>query len=272
MNKINLIKVPLFMGGLGKTNGVFRAPDTIINFFNDRYFNNDKKIEIIDVEIDNSNCSFSYNNIYEQINKLIKSNLDYFNVVLGGDHSITYSSFKAFSENYNNSGIIIFDAHPDLMFYTDIHTHEDYLRKLIDDKHLKKENIILIGIRNIDPIERDFLKNNNIKYFTPEDIFNLGIETICDELMAKAKTFDNLYISIDIDVLDPSFCPGTNYLEPFGLSTNELLYFLRRLKFLNKIRMFDIVEVDPKIDFNNITSITAAKILSYILNNDKKIY
>ena len=76
-----------------------------------------------------------------------------------------------------------------------------------------------------------------------------------------AKNFDNLYISIDIDVIDPAFAPGTGYIEPAGLTSREFLYFLHRLKNLKNIRGYDIVEINPKKDINNLTTKLGAKIL-----------
>lgn len=269
MNKINILKVPFSKGGLGKTEGTYKAPDLIINFFNNLYLkeNQKKSLNITEVKIDNSNVSVSYDNIFLNVNDLIKNNGNNLNIVLGGDHSITYPCFKSFFKNYENAGIIIFDAHPDLMNYTTIHTHEDYLRKLIEDNYLKKENIVLIGIRNIHSIEKEYLIKNKIKYYSYENIFNLGIENICDEVMTKARCWSNLYISIDIDALDPSICPATNYPEPGGLNINEFFYFIKRLKFLKKLKMLDIVEVDPTKDLNDITSITAAKIIDKFITS-----
>ena len=87
-----------------------------------------------------------------------------------------------------------------------------------------------------------------------------GIRNICDAVMESAKDFDGLYISIDIDSVDPAFAPGTGYPEPAGLSSRELLYFIHRLKKLKNLKAVDIVEVNPEKDLNDITSRLAAKL------------
>ena len=83
--------------------------------------------------------------------------------------------------------------------------------------------------------------------------------------MEIANTFSELYISIDIDVLDPCYAPGTGYLEPAGLSTLELIYSLKKLKILKNLRRVDLVEVNPEKDTNNLTINTAKKILKVFI-------
>ena len=87
-----------------------------------------------------------------------------------------------------------------------------------------------------------------------------GIRNICDALMESAKNFDGLYVSFDIDAVDPAFAPGTGYPEPGGLTSRELFYFVHRLKNLKNLKAFDIVEVNPEKDINDITSRLAAKL------------
>ena len=82
--------------------------------------------------------------------------------------------------------------------------------------------------------------------------------------MSVAKNFEAMYISIDIDSVDPAFAPGTGYIEPAGLTSRELLYFLSRLLLLKNFRMADLVEVNPDKDFKNLTVKLAAKIIAEI--------
>jgi len=89
-----------------------------------------------------------------------------------------------------------------------------------------------------------------------------NLEDSCDGIMEFSKNKE-LYVSIDVRVIDPAFAPGTGYPEPGGLSTRELLFFIHKLKLLN-ISSWDIVEVNPDKDINNITSKTAAKLVKEI--------
>ncbi|MGM5482746.1 MAG: arginase family protein [Nanobdellota archaeon] len=256
---MRLIKVPYGEGGLGKTLDTQNAPPHIIDELENIYLNekgSNSKFKILEVEIEKNSPRDNYSRI---TNTCAGKNF----IAIGGDHSITYPCSSAFL-NYN-SGMIIFDAHPDLMDYTDVPSHEDYLRMLVDKEYINPENVILVGIRNPHENEIKYLKEKGIKYFTAKQIFNNGIVNICDGVMTSLRYCQDLYISIDIDVLDPGFAPGTVNAEPGGISTRELLYFLSRLKYLNKSYSADIVEVSPAIDINNITCRTAAKLIKELL-------
>ncbi len=231
------VKVPYSRGSLGKNNGCEKAPNLLVDG------------EII--QVDNSNIDLTMENISH-------AKGDFF---IGGDHSITYGSFKGFAKEFSNPGIIVFDAHPDLEVSTNSVTHEDYLSKLIEDGILKKENVILVGIRNISRNELKFLSGMN--YFTMERIFR-NEEDICDSVMELALKFDGLYLSIDIDVLDPAFAPGTGYLEVGGMGVNELLYFLKRLRKLRNLKRIDLVEINPDKDINGVTIKTGRKIIEVL--------
>ncbi len=245
-----IVKIPFSAGSLGKNEGCEKAPDEIL-----------KEIEadIDSVKVDKFNFDETFKNIYEKI-KIIKDKF----FILGGDHSITYSSFKAFSEGYKNSGLVVFDAHPDCEISTKTISHEDYLRNLIDDGLLKKENVILIGVRKFSKTEINYVKEKGIKYFTPKTL-NYGLDDFCDMLMEDIRRFDGVYLSIDIDVVDPGFAPGTGYLEPGGISSRELLFILERIKVLKNIQAIDLVEINPEKDVNNMTVLLGQKILSEFL-------
>ena len=208
--------------------------------------------EIDEIKVIITNSEETNNNIYNQAKEILEQNIK--PLFLGGDHSITLPIMKAFREIYpQNPGIIIFDAHCDSLNDEDL---IPYLAKII-----KKENVILVGNRTWNKDEFEFIKSNKIKYFSMKEIAQEGIHEISDAIMSVAKNFKDLYISIDIDVLDPAFAPGTGYIEPGGLTTRELLFFLHRLKKLKNIKAYDLVEINPKKDINNMTSKVGAKIL-----------
>ncbi|MBI2670966.1 arginase family protein [Candidatus Woesearchaeota archaeon] len=184
-----------------------------------------------------------------------------FTVFVGGDHSITYACFKAISMKHKNCGLVIFDAHPDCYKNFNYPVHEDWLKFLIEEKVIRNDQIILIGIRNPDIKEIEFLKDNKIKFFTMKNV-DSNKEDFCDLIMESCRNFESLYISIDIDVVDPAFAPGTGYLEPGGFSSRELIHYVQRLKLLKNLRAIDLVEVNPKKDINNMTSKLAARLIA----------
>ena len=213
-----------------------------------------------EVKIVEGNIGETNANIYSKALEILKNNTR--PLFLGGDHSITRSIVKAFAEIYTkNPGIVIFDAHPDCNNNIMPQGQEDLLCHLVNQNIIKKENIILIGTRSWTKEEIDFIKKNKIKHFAMKEIAREGIHEISESLMTVAKNFSDLYISIDIDVLDPVFAPGTDYTEPGGLTTRELLFFLHRLKRLQNLKAYDLVEINPNKDINNITSKVGAKIL-----------
>ncbi|MBN1645172.1 arginase family protein [Candidatus Woesearchaeota archaeon] len=254
---MRLIKIPFSKGSLGKSEGCKYGPDKIAELTKEFWFSEDKTLPVFDVEqigVDQNNISLTHDNIFKKISE-IKTNF----IALGGDHSITYSTFKAFAQNFKNPGIIVFDAHPDLMPPNNL-DHETYLRKLIEDGIVKKENVILIALRNWDDEEYKYIQNNRLKVYPMKNICMEGIANICDAVMSVAKDFDGLYLSLDIDSVDPAFAPGTGFTEPAGLASRELFYFIHRIKLLKNLKAIDIVEVNPEKDFNDMTSRLAAKL------------
>ena len=252
-----VIKIKSSQGGLGKADGAELAPDKVEEQLKDLFASEDGKVhefEFDSVEVVNSNIEETNSAIYSKAKKVEKV------IFLGGDHSITYPLVKAFSEKFSNCGIVIFDAHPDAENDFMPPSQEDLLPAMVNQNLIKKENIILVGTRNWDKNEIEFLKENGIRYFNMKKISN-GFKEVAEELVELSKKIENLYISIDIDVLDPAFAPGTGYCEPGGLTTRQLLYLLGKLKEVGNIRAVDIMEINPKKDVNDMTSKIGAKLL-----------
>ncbi len=256
---MKIIKVPLNAGGLSKKKGVEKAPDEIVKNLKNFYLKETGILPFFnfeEIKLDNSNIETSNKNIYNHVNELMMPA-----VLIGGDHSLTYSAFKGFSKKYDNPGLLVFDAHLDCENNFSPPTHEDYLRVLIEEGHLKKENVIVIGVRNIHSNELEFARNSKIKIYSMNEFTSNGKRETADAIMSVMRKFDGLYISVDIDVLDPAFAPGTGYIEPGGMTTRELLYFIQRLKNLKNIEVWDIVEVNPDKDVNKLTTKSAAKLV-----------
>ena len=249
---MRILKIPYNAGGLSKKNGVEQAPGRILDLLKEVFLREDGLLpvfDILDVKVENDNIEQSQKSIMQAVS-------DYPFIALGGDHSITKPLFTGFSEG--NSGMIVFDAHPDLCEGKD--SHEDYLRNLIEDGILKPQNLILVGIRNIFSQEQEFIKKHRLNTFNMREISMRGIKEVSEAVMSVARHWDKLYVSIDIDVLDPAFAPGTGHAEPGGMTSRELIYFIQRLKILKNFRAADIVEVNPLLDMADMTSKMAAKL------------
>jgi len=179
---------------------------------------------------------------------------DHTPAVLGGEHTISYATFKAVPKD---SALIIFDAHADLRDeFADIKfSHTTWLRRLIEDR--SDMNVIHIGLRAATREEMSYLTKEKIKTISTKTILTTSkSEKILEDSL---KDFKSVYVSIDMDVLDPAYAPGVGNPEASGISTSKLLEFLYVLKG-KKICGFDLVEVTPLYD-NGISAIVAAKIM-----------
>jgi formiminoglutamase len=260
---MRIIGIPA-LNGLGKTVGTEQAPKAVVEKLKEEIFLNENGFkpvwEFEQLAVDNFNIGETNRRIEERLN-----NCEEIPLIIGGDHSITYSCFKAFSRKFRNVGLVVFDAHPDVENSFSPPTHEDYLRMLIEEGFVRAENVVLVGTRSFDSNERDFLKGNRVQNFPMRLIAQEGISDACESVMELAKNCGAVYVSIDIDVIDPAFAPGTGYIEPGGLTSREFLYFLNRLKNLKNLRAFDVVEINPTKDVAGMTVKLGAKIVGEIL-------
>lgn len=260
---MKLITIPTAMGSMGKCNT--EGPEEILNSLKQLYLNEDGKethFDIVPVSCPQDNLEETNKNISETIKKITERF-----IALGGDHSITYPIVKAVQENsrafgLSDAGIVIFDAHADVMDNFAPPTHEDYLRVLIEEGIVNPAQVILIGLRNIDVQEMSYLKEKNIRYFTMKQLFEEGTEHIADTITETINSWKGgFYLSIDIDAIDPAYAPGTGYCEPGGLSSREFLYILSRIKRCKGMVASDLVEINSAKDEGNKTCFLGAKIL-----------
>jgi len=258
-----LVKAPI-LNALYRTEGCELAPDKIIGQLKDIFTNEEGKplnFKIDEVKPNKLDIEESYSWLSKKASEVFS--LQEFPVFLGGDHSITFPIVNEFRKKFSNPGLIIFDAHADAMQEFKPATHEDLLRALISSGFPAK-NMIVVGVRNIHPDEKEFMLKHKINRFTAREIFD-NINAACDALTESARKFDAIYVSVDIDVLDPAFAPATGYLEPAGLSSRELIYMLQRLKLSKNLRAADIVEINPTKDINDMTSKLGAKIIAELI-------
>lgn len=257
---MKLIKVP-FINGLSKTKGCDKAPDAIIQKLRDIWSKEqdyEKKFDISEIKVNNSNVEESEKKIFQGAAKEFSDNER--KIFIGGDHSASFNLVNAFNSKFKKAGLIVLDAHADCMEPMKEPTHEEWLRAVIE-KGFNPKNIILIGLRNVYPLEFDFLKEKKINCFWMNEIFS-EFEKSCDMITELARKFDSLYLSIDIDIVDSAFAPGTGFIEPGGFTSREFLYLIHRLSLLKNIKVVDIIEVNPEKDLNEMTVRLAAKVIT----------
>ncbi len=172
---------------------------------------------------------------------------------LGGDHSVTYPVLRAIGKRIPGITLVHFDAHPDL--YADYegnpHSHASPFARICEDKLVQR--LVQIGIRTLNDHQRSQAEKYGVEIFEMRNLPD----------PAALKLTGPLYISFDLDVLDPAFAPGISHWEPGGLTTREAIRYLHALP--APIIGADLVEFNPARDSSGLTAIVAAKILKELL-------
>lgn len=172
---------------------------------------------------------------------------------LGGDHSITYPILRAVARAHPGLTILHIDAHPDLYDELDgnRHSHACPFARIMEEGLTAR--LVQVGIRTINPLQREQIKR-------------FGVETIemRNWSFERLPHFEGpLYVSLDLDALDPAFAPGVSHHEPGGFSTREALRIIQSLTV--PVVGADIVELNPLADVNAMTAMVAAKLLKEIV-------
>jgi len=173
-------------------------------------------------------------------------------IALGGDHSITYPIVKAFARKFPELSILHFDAHPDIYdeFQGNRYSHACPFARIMEEKLVKR--LVQVGIRTATTHQREQIKK-----------FGLEVVEMRDWKHGLAFEFDTpVYISFDVDALDPAFAPGVSHREPGGLSTRQAVDLIQRIK--GRIVGADIVEFNPRMDPLHVTGTVCAKLLKEI--------
>lgn len=195
--------------------------------------------------------------IYEDAKQIVDDGK--FPIMIGGEHSLTYAPVKACydaCDEKDDFAVLVLDAHFDLR--TDFrglkNNHACVSRHIIDNITKK---YVSIGIRSGPREEWEHAKKEGIKFYSNDDVFEMGIKEIIKETKEYLNS-DHIYLSLDMDAIDPAFCPGLGTPEPFGMTDREVREVLRA--FAPKTIGFDVVEIAPEYD-NGQSAILATKLM-----------
>ena len=181
-------------------------------------------------------------------------------ITIGGDHSITWPAATAVAEakGFGNVGLVHFDAHADTAEIIDgnLASHGTPMRRLIESGAIPGTHFVQVGLRGYWPPKDvfDWMRAQGMRWHTMDEIWQRGFKAVMDNAVNEAlSAADHLYISIDVDSLDPAFAPGTGTPEPGGLLSSDLLRIVRRLCLEHDVVGIDIVEVAPAYDVSDLT-------------------
>jgi agmatinase len=188
-----------------------------------------------------------------------------FALFLGGDHSVTIPLHRAFAEVVNAPwGIIHIDAHTDLMDSYMGHpwSHACTARRALELPGMSPDRLSFFGIRSFEEHELVFLEENpSVGLYSARWMHRNGVDAAATEAIRRMAGLEPIYLTLDIDCLDPAYAPGTGTPEAGGLTTRDLMEFLRLLFAALPIRVMDVVEIAPPLDSSDITTVAALKLL-----------
>jgi agmatinase len=180
-------------------------------------------------------------------------------IMIGGDHSLSTEAVQAVSNAIGEKlSILYFDAHPDFVSST-----TNYYGSVLTDsiQSLNFRKSMLIGTRAAEPEELENAKKVGLRIINPLEIVEMGVKRVAQMIRARTRG-SKVYVSVDLDCLDPAFAPGVSVPSPGGLSSTDLIYLLNKTISTGNIVAIDIVELAPDYDISNTTAMLAARIMS----------
>ena len=189
-------------------------------------------------------------------------------VVLGGDHSVASADVLGIAKHRGMGKIsmIHFDAHADTgdLQFGALVGHGTPMRRLIDSGAVRGDRFLQLGLRGYWPDNEtlNWMRDQGMRSYEMTEIHHRGMKAVLDESFATlTKDCDGVFLSVDIDVVDPGMAPGTGTPEPGGMTSRELLEAVRRICFELPVVGIDVVEVCPAFDSADITAILANRVV-----------
>ena len=193
-------------------------------------------------------------NIYDKISASSKIPIS-----IGGDHSISRQIINALAKRHGKISLVYFDAHPDFVSST-----TNYYGSVVNDvlSNIEIASSVQIGIRTPEQEELDNIQKYHLEVITPFDIQKHGIKLVTNSVLHRLG--DKVYVSFDMDCVDPAYAPGVSVPVPMGLNSTDAVYLLKEIVKKGIVGM-DIMEVCPSFDVKDRTSHLASRIISEVL-------
>lgn len=214
-----------------------------------------------DVNITPGYIEATYKTIVEELSPILEKNIK--PIIFGGDHSISLANLRAVAKKHGPVALIHMDSHADINeeVFGQKHNHGTPFRRALEEGLIKAENTIQLGMRGslYDPDEHRIAREElGFKLIPAHEIREMGLDNLVKEIKERVKD-EKVFLTFDIDFLDPAFAPGTGTPEIGGFSSYETINIIRKLKDINFVGC-DIVEVAPKYDPSEMTAYIAANI------------
>jgi agmatinase/guanidinopropionase len=214
-----------------------------------------------DVSVIAVDINATMDNITSEVKSILEQDVTV--VALGGDHSISLPLLRAHAAKFGEVAVIHFDSHPDTWdreYENQPYSHGTPFRRALEEQLIDTEAYLQIGIRGPTSWANDLdtAREMGAEILTIDQVFEMGIPQVIDG-MHKMIGDRPVYISLDIDSVDPAFAPGTGTPEVGGLSSYQILQLVRGIQSMNVVG-FDLVEVSPPYDHGDITAILAANL------------
>ncbi len=225
-----------------------------------------KVVDAGDVELYSGDAARSCADLEVEIEKI--ANTGAIPLVLGGDHTITWPDVTgvARARGWGKIAVIHFDAHADTgdITFGSLIGHGQPMRRLIESGAVRGDRFLQIGLRGYwpEPETLGWMAEQGMRSYEMTEIVTRGLTACLSEAFKIALSdCDGIFLSVDIDVCDPGFAPGTGTPEPGGLSARELLDAVRRICYELPVVGMDIVEVSPPFDHADITALLGNRVV-----------
>lgn len=257
-------------GGVSYRGGAAQAPD-LLRANTDHatpctekldYFDSFKVLDIGNFDEGSRDKVFA--KVQETVADLVRGGTRF--TMIGGDHSVTIPVERGINEALSEPfGIIHVDAHMDLSYELegDPLSHGSTEQRALEMENITSEkNLYFIGIRSIEPDEFEFSRGRDLQVKTAWDCYNEGIEAVAADCIEKMSSFDKVYLTFDIDALDPAYAGGTGTPQFGGLTSRMAMTLVQRLFAELNIIGFDIVEIAPPLDDSLASMYAGRKLLT----------
>lgn len=264
---IVIVGIPNEVGSHANRRGTSKAPDVIRKISNQRDVYSHKKVTSLALTTSGSPKAnvYDFGNIRKKeisqvFSKIAGSKIP---ITIGGDHSNTIQIIKTLAKRFGPISLVYFDAHPDL-----IGSRGSYYGSTVFDSlpYIDTKSSVLVGIRSPEQEEIDNMKKYNMRVITPFNVIENGIKQITNTVLSTIKK--NVYVSFDMDCLDPAYAPGVSVPVPFGLESQDAMYLIKKIA-QKGIVGFDIMEVSPEHDLKDATSHLASRLIGEIISSCK---